>query len=608
MVSDADAAAVLERNTALVGRNTLDGGWNNPDRANQNRTGIPNFFTLNRNGVLSGTLETFDILGPRTGNRTDAYLARFTELIGLGDADGSDVTNRSWKTTGDTFSGTGETAATLSALDYDDVYALAPTENLAEEQTVTVAGDNPLTVMVSLIEVVNGTAKTLATARGTLSDGVSATGFISSTGGAYYVRVETPRADAETVSGAASTVVSYTLSGSRSEIENPFQNDWITATVTTVLPMYGDGALEGTLSLSMKKSKAVTAKYSNGKTTLATFTGKWDATTVEADGTASLTLTSKKGGYTLTLVMDAQGVVSAEVADGTAAVASGDVGLGNDFTPFAGYYTAALMPDGEDDGGCGYMTLTMTSASAKRNGKFSYKVRLPDGKSLSGTTYVTWYDANFGVVPVRKISGDYDFAAALLVRRDAVAAPSPRAIVLEDGARAIWKYTKAGAAFERSFDVKGSLYDKTASLVEMADFDDERGELTIAADASAIAESATYGALQGVTADGCAVSVLPAKMALAQKTTGVSFTFNRKTGLFTGKTTVPFEGKPKMSGSIAGVVVPGWFSACGCSEDEDELIQRSDLPFGAGYCVFTDKINKKSVKRSFSIILSNVLE
>ena len=607
MISDEAAAQVLARNRSLVGRNVLNGGWNNPDRANQNRTGIPNFFALRRDGTLAGSFETFDAIGPSEFKQ--AYLKRFSELIAQGADESDEFANRSWQTTKDEFSGQGSLGgATLSAIDLVDTYRLAATASAAEMQRIVVRGDDAQAVVtVSILSVVNGTVNTVATATGRLSDGIEVEGVISSAG-EYYVKIAgdgtgTLAADAE----ADSTITVYAMEGSRKTIENPYSNDWVKAAIVTTLPLYAsDGiTLKGILSLTTTAKGKITAKYSDGKSTLATFSGKWSGD-IAADGTTGVELTKK--GWTLSLEITADGAISAVVTDGTTTLASPTCELAVDYGAFLGTYSIAFLPVDAaittDPAGCAFMQLKMASTrTAKKNGAFKFTLTLPDGKSLAGTTHVTWLDANFGIVPVLKKSGDNTFAATLKVRRNAGSAPSARAVIAQAGTKALWTNTTKGRTFSRAFATYGSWYDSKASLLTGI----EEASLTLAfkVDASLCADSASWGALVSVSGDGAQITVTDKKMT-ARKTSGFTFSASRSSGKFSGTTYLEFEGKSKVTAKFSGVLLRGWFSDCDCGEDNDPLIEMENVAFGLGYLLFTDKNGKKTVKRSIPVAIGSV--
>lgn len=603
MASDADAAKVLERNRSLIGRNTLNGGWNNPDRANQNRTGIPNFFALDRNGKLVGTFETFDAIGP--SEFKEAYLKRFSELIALEDADSADdLADRSWQTTTKTYDGTSTVSgAALSAIDLADTYKLAATSAAAEKQTVTVRGTAAdATVTVRMMSVIGGEVKTLATATGTLADGVTISGVISSAGN-YYLIISGDGSGALAADcAAASTVAEYSVVGAREPIANPYQNDWIARAYTTTLPLYAaDGTLAGTLALTFRKNGAVQARYMDGGKTLARLVGKWSGE-IAADGTAYATL--EKNGYTAELAISQDGIVAAAVSDGATEFASGDCALAATYADFAGAYTVAFpQTDGTpttEPAGAAVMTLTMAkSTTAKKKGQFRYAIYLPDGKTLSGTSNVTGLDADFGIVPILKRSGRESFSAVLKVRRNAASAASARAVIALDGTEAVWSNSTAGRSFTRRLAVYGSWYDKKASY--LTGIEDESLLLALNADASVVADSARYGSFESFSGDGVGIAVTPRRIASTSKPAGFTFRVNRSTGVFSGTATTAWSDKPRVVAKYKGVLLRGWFSDCDCGEDSDDVIEMENIAFGMGYAVFMDRAGRKSLARGFPV-------
>ena len=620
MVSDDAAAKVAARNKRLVGTNRLNGGWNDPDRANQARTGVPVFFSLNRDGSLAGCLDTFSATAPNSYK--PAYLNRLGELVALADGGSDEIARSSWQTTGETYAGEGEkSGATLSPLHLVDAYKLAATTEKAAMQTVVVKGTEPdVSVTVRLISVIDGLVKTVASSSGDLASGVTVSGLIASTG-SYFLEVTAVADGALAIdSDLSGAKVAYAVDGERGEIDNPFSNDWISLAFNATLPLFrADGkTLAGTLTLTQKKSRnatSISARYNNGKSNAASLSGKWNKEAVEADGTVSLSMANKKG-YSLVLTMTASGVITAELDDGSEVLSSGECGIAVDYEDFVGNYLVALMPIDGGSGNAyadvpGYMTLKMVSGSAAKSGRFNFSVKLPDGKALSGTTGVVWHDANFGILPIAKTSGTSSFFAVAKVRRNADSALSSRAVVMLDGVDARWDSMQADVKFSRRFDMRGSYYDKSESFVKMADISGETGTLSLAGDAWGVPPSEVYGTITSVSMDGLPVSVSPSKIVLADKSTSVKFSLNRNTGVFTGKTSLTFEngaGNSKSrnrsrgrTASCYGIVLPGWYSDCSCSEDDDTLIPRENLPFGIGFCVFSDKIGGVSVKRSFVV-------
>lgn len=603
MVADEDAQKVYNRNKKLVGTNWTAGGWNDPDRTNQNRTGVPVFLTLNRDGNIAGFLGTFSDTAPREFKAS--YLARLDELVALGASDGANLVDGSWQTTKATYNGTEALeGGVFTALDLKATYRLATSSTVAQTQTVTVSGEDDITVTVNLISVVDGVAKTTGTATGKLNEGVSVSGIISNTGD-YYIQVVANATGALAIDTEEKPEVAYTIEGTREVIENPFTNEWITKALTTTLPLYSeDGkSLQGTLALTLKKNKSVSAKYSDGKKNLATFSGKWDASRIDVLGDISLEL--KKGNYVLALSLDAEGVIKATLTQGKTILDSGECGLAEKFEEFGGYYIVGLPSSELDEAtalptGASFMTLTMTSSSAKKKGTFKYIIYLANGKTLSGNTNVTWYDANFGILPILKTSSDNTFSALLKIRKNAPNAPSERAVIAMDGVQAVWKNTKSGLSFERKLAVFGSYLDKSKSLVE------RRGEATILFQPYdyMYPGSEKYGSITNIIGSGVTLDMTDTKIASAQNIKNFKISYNKSTGVFSGSTKLCFnDAKSPVKATYKGIILPGWFSDCDCGEDEDSLIQIQSLEFGIGFCVFSDKVNNKSIKTSFEIAI-----
>ena len=596
LIADADAKAVLERNRSLVGKSTLNGGWNNPDRKNQNRTGIPNFFALDRSGTLVGTFEAFDAIGPSGFN--SAYLKRFSELIAIEDGDGSDFPNRTWQTTKESLDGTGSMEGKLSAVDLVDTFTLVPIASVAVTQDILVTGTDPSVMLtINIISVSGGAVATVATANGRLVDGVrvSCTRTPKET---YYVQVVgvaegTLAVDFE----ATDTTVEYVIKGSQTEVLNPYSNEWISKTVKATLPLYtADGAnVGGCLELQLRKNGRVSVKISDtGHRLVAINGGVWDDD-IAADGTATALL--QKGDISVALTISASGVVSASVF-GQLSMASGPCALADDYSDWVGNYVIALPLIDAGDFFCGdaYMTLAMGSGkSSTKSGKMKYVIFLPDGKKLSGTTYVTGWDTNFGVVPVIKTSGSNKFSTSLLVRRNAASAPTRRAVMPMQGVKTVWQ----GSEFSRECGVSGSVVVESESLLALSG----THELKFSADVKTIPNSEKYGALNGILYNDGTMVVSESGIATYLKTTGFTFRLNRKAGIFQGKTKMSFGGGDKVAASFSGVIMPHWFSDCECQEDDDKVVPMIFLPFGVGQLIFSDFANGRRLKRSIPVSL-----
>ena len=352
--------------------------------------------------------------------------------------------------------------------------------------------------------------------------------------------------------------------------------------------------------VNMKKTQTVSVKYFNGKSSLAVFSGKWSNGSISASGTVDLTL--EKKGYVLALSLKADGTLEANISNGEEMLSSGECTLAETYPEFSGNYTVLLPTLNAGDsavapGGDSFMTLKMVFPSAKKIGKFSYAVYLADGRMLSGSAYVTWADADFGIVPVLHVSGGYTVAVAVKVRKDAAHAPSSRAVVAVDGVKSYISCNKSSQSFDLEVGAYGSYYDGNRSRVEQSGVSSLAG----VADASQIIDSPVYGKLEAVVGDGSKLSVSESRIVLAKRINGFTFRFNRSKGIFSGRMNLTFASKQRVPATFNGIVLPGWFTDCDCSEDDDRLIPFLSLPFGRGYATFPDKNGNKTVKRGFPV-------
>ena len=96
MISDEDAKVIYDRNKALASNNTLNGGWNRPERPNQNRPGVPILVLLRPDGTIGGRLTAFASVSPTAFNEN--LLKRLDELLDEEDQDGEED-NDSYMTT-----------------------------------------------------------------------------------------------------------------------------------------------------------------------------------------------------------------------------------------------------------------------------------------------------------------------------------------------------------------------------------------------------------------------------------------------------------------------------------------------------------------------------
>lgn len=82
-ISDAEAQAELERLHRLAVANTAQGGFHRPEDRNANRTGVPIFVLVRKDGTVAGRFTRFASVSPTEADRGnfDAYVRRIEELI-----------------------------------------------------------------------------------------------------------------------------------------------------------------------------------------------------------------------------------------------------------------------------------------------------------------------------------------------------------------------------------------------------------------------------------------------------------------------------------------------------------------------------------------------
>ena len=166
-----NATEIARRNKALVAQNTLNGGWNRPERPNQSRTGVPCFIALRRDGTIAGRWEFFSDLGPKGWSY--GYLKRLEEL--LSQADESEESNQNWRTTTQTVAkrGTSEVAQ-LSHSDLVDTYKIDPA---AVGQTVSfkISCASAIGGSLKVVQASDALEKTIGSVSGLFSDGIEVT-------------------------------------------------------------------------------------------------------------------------------------------------------------------------------------------------------------------------------------------------------------------------------------------------------------------------------------------------------------------------------------------------------------------------------------------------
>jgi len=192
MIPDAEAEKIEARNAAFVGVNTLNGGWNRPERANQKRTGVPIFILLREDGSIAGRIETFASTSPDDATYIKGNLRRLSELLTTID-DSEEESNFHPSTTKMSLNASSDSAVvSLSGADQADTFHLTNTIDYAR-LTVTASGvtSGGLENKLSIWSKANGVAQIVASTTGRFADGaLSVSADLSIPGADYFARIE----------------------------------------------------------------------------------------------------------------------------------------------------------------------------------------------------------------------------------------------------------------------------------------------------------------------------------------------------------------------------------------------------------------------------------
>ena len=220
-VSDADAAAILDRNLAYLDNDTLHGGFRLPGETDETggagkwKTGVPCFILLRNDGSFAGRIFQFsNSTAAMKEGMADVLVKRLQEMVDLADADPHEELNDSIVTTDEMLGKSDSKEATLSFADMHDLYLFDDAETSGKRMSVTLTGESHAEVTVAIH---NGLGTIVEKQTGCLDaqDGVSVAAAVSSD---YFVSVsyETdstgyPKDPAFALTNRQSTVRTYAL-------------------------------------------------------------------------------------------------------------------------------------------------------------------------------------------------------------------------------------------------------------------------------------------------------------------------------------------------------------------------------------------------------------
>ena len=224
MISADEAQVVYDRNVQLASHNVLNGGWNRPERANQNRPGVPILLLLRGDGSIAGRFTALASVSPTSAANNAAYIKRLNELLEQAKDDSEESSDGVKTTTGLEASRRSENNGSISCNDERDIYRIGADSAGLRLQMRFTAADAVNNDAVVDCSVINSNGTTMATAKGVIGEGVTLD-YTVPTEGEYFVQIaqgfhqETVNGRAVSVldsqifnaTNPASSVVKYTL-------------------------------------------------------------------------------------------------------------------------------------------------------------------------------------------------------------------------------------------------------------------------------------------------------------------------------------------------------------------------------------------------------------
>lgn len=214
-VSDEAALAVLERNRILVQTDTSAGGFRRPDDTNPNRTGVPIFVLLRKDGSVAARMTRFAAKSPYTDAREKCadILKRFDEMLEIADAEGTHFDDIENDYPGDgaiAFSANGgEAFGEISHCDFKDVFKLNGVGgNALQKISVEGTSDADVAVKFCTIDEDGGKKYVDDGVTGKLSSGVTLE-YTFTEPGDYYVEVSGVDITSETFAAESTKAANF---------------------------------------------------------------------------------------------------------------------------------------------------------------------------------------------------------------------------------------------------------------------------------------------------------------------------------------------------------------------------------------------------------------
>lgn len=212
-ISDEDAQAALTAFHRLASANTAQGGFHRPEDRNANRTGVPIFVLVRKDGTVAGRFTRFAAVSPTEADRGHfgAYVRRIEELIAR-DGEAAEIENNHWSSTPQRLAAGAAERGSLCQSDAADVFRLA---GVAEGALVrlSLAGPSDGTARratLAVTAVSGGAGQTVATTAGDMA-GLALDVELAAADAWFATVGHDDEAEGFKVASAASTVAAYTL-------------------------------------------------------------------------------------------------------------------------------------------------------------------------------------------------------------------------------------------------------------------------------------------------------------------------------------------------------------------------------------------------------------
>ncbi len=427
------------------------------------------------------------------------------------------------------------------------------------------------------------------------------------------------------------TPTTFTLTVDDPAEKNPYTNKAYNNTCA-VIHDHEDGTIVvGELTVSVTAKNRITAKFQSTESTVTTFTGAWED--IESETGTALAMLKNSKGSTLVLSLDTEGTISGAL-EGVSNYFEGPLTVNE--TPaketgvwksFTGYYTVTLpnrdICAGEAEAGSiyephgtGYITFTMTSTAAVRNGRVTYVGYLPDGQYVNGSVSLTANPENAKKAKLyifKRAQKDVTGIAVTICADAAETCDDTSQLqVIKDipGFVNYMLHRETNGRYEYAVTLLayGGYFTKSLSplkICEMFDYEDLylSRKFAVSIDPSYAADGIN-GSIASVPS--AVATAKSSGFSLSGKVGVITMSYAKATGIVSGTARVTFSSGKYLTGTYKCALLPGW-DDCGCGDGTEDIVTR---PFASGTLYFTEKepVSGLQIKRSIPVDLNVITE